>query len=349
MTASAPWFETLDIEGDLETVNAAFIARGMGDGLPIIPPSRRRVDAMLAGVDRDPGEIVGLFPPAFNDATIASLAVNAVMAGCLPDYFPVVVAAVEALLDPAFNLYGINATTHPVCPLLIVSGPIVERIGLNSGYNVFGQGWRANATIGRALRLAMVNVGSGRPGEGDRATHGQPGKFSYCIAENAALNPWRSLAEQQGFCRQDDCVTVFGADAPHEVNDHTSGSGAGVLDVIASVFATLGNNNAYFNGGEMLLVMGPEHAARLADDGWSLETIQHYLFERCRIRSGDLKAVGKFEKLIVKNFNLRDENAMVPMIGTPQDLLVAVAGGAGQHSMAIHSFGMTRAVTRRIA
>jgi hypothetical protein len=275
--------------------------------------------------------------------------VNAVMAGCRPSYFPIVVAAVEAMLDPAFNLYGINATTHPVAPLAIVSGPIVAEVGLNHGYNVFGQGWRANATIGRAIRLAMVNVGGGVPGQGDRATHGQPAKFSYCIAEDVAGNPWQSLAEQRGFGRDENVVSMFGADAPHEVNDHSSGSGAGVLDTISSVFTTLGCNNAYFNDGELCLVMGPEHADRVARDGWTLAEVRNYLFGRCRLSAAELKSVGKFEKLIGRRFNLNDGAARVPMVRSPEDILLLVAGGAGQHSMAIHSFGMTRAVSRRIA
>jgi hypothetical protein len=341
-------FETLDVDGDFEAVNDLFEARGMGDGLPIVPPTRARVEAMLAATARDPGEVLGLFPPAFNDATVATIAVNAVMAGCRPEHFAVVLAAIEAMLDPTFNLYGINATTHPVCPLLIVSGPVVARIGLNHGYNVFGQGWRANATIGRAVRLAMVNVGGGRPGEGDRATHGHPGKYSYCIAEDATGNPWVPLSVQRGFDPGQSVVTIFGADAPHEVNDHTSGSGRGVLDVTASVFATLGNNNAYFNGGEMLLVMGPEHAHRIARDGWTLDRVREYLFKTCRLSSASLKAVGKFDKLTSKAFDADDDEAMVPMMGAPEDMLIAVAGGAGQHSMAIHSFGMTRAVSRLI-
>jgi hypothetical protein len=303
---------------------------------------------MLAGAGLDPEESLGDFPPAFNETTIATIAVNAVMAGCLPDYFPTVVAAIKAMLEPQFNLYGINATTHPVSPLLIINGPVVEKLKLNCGYNVFGQGWRANATIGRAVRLAMVNIGGGRPGEGDRATHGHPGKFSYCIAENEPRNPWRPLHVQRGFAPEDSTVTVFGAESPHEVNDHTSGSGAGVLSVAADVFATLGNNNAYFNDGELCLVMAPEHADRVAQDGWTLPAVQQYLFSHTGNSVGRLRAVGKLDKLINKSVNLADDDDLAPMVRGPEDILIVVAGGAGQHAMAIPSFGMTRAVTRRI-
>lgn len=339
---------TLDIPAEFDEANDLFYARGMTDGLPIVPPTRTRVARMLSAVDRDPTERLGRFPPAFNETTVGTLAVNAVMAGCRPEYLPVVIAAVEAMLQPEFNLYGINATTHPVAPLLIVSGPVVEDLGLNAGYNVFGQGWRANATIGRAVRLAMVNIGGGRPGTGDRATHGQPGKYSYCIAEDCARNPWAPLKVQLGFPADASTVTVFGAETPHLVNDHTSGSGAGVLDVVSSVFATLGNNNSYFNAGQLLLVMGPEHAERVAQEGWALDEVRQYLFQHCRLRSDRLKACGKFPKLVSRRFNTLDEQALVPMMATPADMLIMVAGGAGQHSMAVHSFGITRAVTRPI-
>lgn len=341
--------EMLDIVADdFEEINDAFYARGMTDGLPIVPPTRARVERMLSGSKRTVDEVLGLFPPSFDEATVGAVAVNAVMAGCRPEYLPVVLAAVEAMLEPEFNLYGINATTHPVTPLLVVSGPVVGRLGLNFGYNCFGQGNRGNATIGRAVRLTMINIGRGRPGEGDRATHGHPGKFSYCIAEDAVGNPWEPLHMQRGFAADESAVTVFGAEAPHEVNDHSSGSGAGVLDVIASTFATLGSNNAYFNNGELCAVMAPEHAERVARDGWSLAEVQAYLFNACRNSAASLRASGKYEKLVQRRFNEKDADAMVPMVARPEDICVFVAGGAGQHTMAIPSFGMTRSVTRRV-
>jgi hypothetical protein len=341
--------QTLSLSGDLDEINDSFHERGMTDGLPIIPPTRLRVQQMLAGVDRDPDEILGEFPPAFHQTTIAMLAVNAVMAGCKPEYMPVVVAAIEAILEPPFNLYGINSTTHPVSPLVIVNGPIIERIGMNAGYNVFGSGWRANASIGRAVRLAMVNIGGGRPGEGDRATHGHPGKFSYCIAENESRNPWSPLHVQRGFGPGQSTVTVFGADAPHLINDHFSTSGAGLLSVVAGVFASIGSNNSYFNDGEICLVLGPEHASRLAGEGWTLARIRQYLFAKARLRAGALRAVGRMEKLMARDYNLLDDDEMIPLTGCPEDILILVAGGAGQHSMAIHSFGITRAISKVVA
>jgi hypothetical protein len=339
--------DVLDLDNDFERVNEALYAAGMTDGLPVVPPTRARVEAMIAGCGRPASESLGAFPPAYNDATIGKLAVNAVMAGCLPAYMPVLIAAVEAMLDPIFNLYGINATTHPVAPSIIVNGPIVRELKINFGYNVMGQGWRANATIGRAARLAMLNMGGGRPGVGDMATHGHPGKFSYCMAENEARSPWEPLHVRRGFSAISSTVTVFGAEAPHEINDHTSLTGASLMTTQASTFATLGNNNAYMSG-ELVLVMGPEHAETIARDGWSIPQIQQYLFSKARLRLGDLRAVGKAAKLVMQHYNPLDDNEMIPLTTTPDDILILVAGGAGKHSMAIPSFGMTRSVTREI-
>jgi hypothetical protein len=334
---------------DFDHVNELLYERGMTDGLPVVPPTRERVERMIMAAGRDPSDSLGAFPPAYNEATVGTLAVNAVMAGCRPEYMPVLIAAVEAMIDPAFNLYGINATTHPVSPLIIVNGPVVRRLKLNFGYNVLGQGWRANATIGRAARLAMVNMGGGRPGDGDMATHGHPGKYSYCMAENEARTPWEPLHVRRGFHPEESTVTVFGAEAPHEVNDHTSTTGAGIMTTQADVFATLGNNNAYMSAGELCLVMSPEHADTVARDGWTIPQVQQYLHGKARLKLGKLRAVGKAAKLVTQHYNDLDDDEMIPLTMSPDDIMIVVAGGAGKHSMAIPSFGMTRAITRRVA
>src|SRR5262249_24111947 len=160
--------------------------------------------------DGDPEQVLGMLPPRQGEATVEKLAINAVMAGCLPEYLPVLIAAVEAVADPDFNLDGVQATTHPVAPLIVVNGPLARRLNINSGYNCFGQGFRANATIGRAMRLVLMNVGGGLPGTGDRSTQGSPSKFSYCIAENEEANPWEPLHVERGFPRDVSTVTVSG-------------------------------------------------------------------------------------------------------------------------------------------
>ncbi len=198
--------------------------QGLTDGLPVVPPTEERVARMLAGTARRPADVVADVPPNLAPATVEKIAVNAVMAGCRPEYLPVVIAAVEAACTDAFNLHGVLATTYFVGPLLVVNGPVRHAIGLNCGRNVFGQGTRANATIGRALQLVVRNVGGGRPGEVDMATLGQPGKFGACIGENEEASCWEPLHVERGFDRGQSTVTVFAAEAPRAIRDQLSRS-----------------------------------------------------------------------------------------------------------------------------
>lgn len=343
--------ETLDVEGDdVEAVTEQLYRNGFTDGLPVVPPTPERVERMLDGSHRPSDEALGVIPPRYGEATVETVAINAVMAGCDPSYMPVIEAAVEALTEEPFNLYGVNATTHPVAPLVVVNGPVVDELHLNYGYNVFGQGWRANATIGRAIRLLLVNVGGGTPGEMDRATHGHPGKYSFCIAENERNSPWEPLHVRRGFDAEQSTVTVMGVEAPHEVNDHVHGDAAGVLGVAADVFATVGNNNTHHSKGEIALVLGPEHAATVAADGWTVEDVQWHLYDQARNTVDDLHAAGIYDNYTLhRRFHLeRDGNARVPLVERPEDVVVLVAGGAGKHSMALHSFGETRSVTKAV-
>ena len=195
-----------------ETIES-FYDKGWTDGLPVIPPTQDTVERMLETVHRDPTEALGEVPPRNGVATVEAVAANAVMAGCRPEYFPVVLAAVEAILEEPFNLNGVQATTNAAAPLTIISGPIVQELNVNSGTNVFGHGYRANATIGRAVRLVMVVIGGGYPETGDKAPLGQPGKFSYCIAESPAI-PWEPLHVERGLAPGESGVTVIGVDGP---------------------------------------------------------------------------------------------------------------------------------------
>ena len=191
--------EVLELPDSLEAVEAHFRAQGWTDGLPIVPPTEARVATMLAGIDADPDHVVGKIPPLWAEATVEKVAINAVMAGCGPEAMPVLVAALEAMLDPVFNLYGVQATTHPVAPLLIVHGPAAARLGMHAGAGVFGPGNRANATLGRAVRLCLWNLGGARPGQGDMATQGSPAKYTYAIAERVEASPWGPLHASLGF------------------------------------------------------------------------------------------------------------------------------------------------------
>ena len=334
-----------------------FYEKGWTDGLPVIPPTEEKVEAMLRAVERDPGEVVGLVAPRFGKATLEKIAVNAVMAGCLPAYFPVVVAAVEAATDEAFNLNGIQATTHVSAPLLIVNGPVRRALDINGGPNCFGQGWRANATIGRALRLVLINIGGGYPGRTDKACLGHPGKYSYCVAENEEASPWEPLHVERGLAAGDSAVTVFGCEAPHSVTDHVSGTGRGILATVADTMATRGNNNMY-RAGEMAVVIGPEHAETLRAEGWSKADVRQFLFDTARRPLRDLRDGGEFYG--DKTFDLywprwvdrADDDARIPVVRGPQDLIVFVAGGSvGRFSAVLPGWGAlgSRSLTKKVA
>ena len=184
---------SLEAEDDFEQINQLCLERGWGDGLPIVPPTARRVEQMLTYCDRPWHEPVEKIAPRYGEATPLRLAANAVMAGCKPEYFPLLVLAIEAMCEEPFNLYGVQTTTHPCAPLVIVNGPVAGELRLNSGHNAFGPGTHSNATIGRAIRLALLNIGGAIPGLGDMATHGSPAKYAYCVAENEAVSPWPPL------------------------------------------------------------------------------------------------------------------------------------------------------------
>ena len=215
-SASGPAAKVFRLKGDYSAINRHYQGQGWTDGLPIVPPTHDDVREFLRFTDREPREVVAVLPPRQGEATVERIAINAVMAGCRPEYLPVILTAVEALTDPAFNLDSIQATTHPVTPLIIVNGPIAREIGINGGYNAFGQGFRANLTIGRALRLLLMNVGGGLPGTGDRATQGTPAKIAYCVAENEEANPWEPLHVEHGFPREMRVPAFQLADRPAE-------------------------------------------------------------------------------------------------------------------------------------
>ena len=341
--------DILEAEDDLEQINREYYMRGWTDGLPVIPPTEARVQRMLEGTQREPQDILGRIPPRWGDATVEKIAINAVMAGCLPAYLPVLLTAIEAMLESPFNLYGIQATTHPVAPLLILNGPIVRDLDVNNSYNAYGPGWRANATIGRALRLLLLNVGGGIPGKGDRSTQGSPAKYTYCLAENEVRNPWSPLHVERGFRPDTSTVTVWGGESPHNVNDHVSQSAPNLLTTIADTAATMGMNNLYLNDTEMLIALGPEHAATIAADGWSKADVQTFLFEQARVplkraKHGGMWGMQDWPRWL----DVRDEDATIPVVQHKEDIVVIVTGGAGKHSSCVPTFGATRSVTRAL-
>ena len=336
--------ETVRVADTQEAIDGLFDERGWSDGLPVVAPTRARVDRMLAGADRSPEDSLGVMPPRNGVVTLEALAINAVMAGCRPVYFPLVVTAVEAMLDPAFNLFAVQATTHPCSPLLIVNGPAAAEAGVNGRYGAFGPGFRANATIGRAIRLILLNVGGAAPGVLDRSTQGQPSKYSFCIAENEAESPWEPLHVERGFAPWMSTVTVVGAENPHNINDHVSDSAAGILATLAGSMSDMGSNNAYLHGGPVL-AFGPEHAAIVAAGGYDKDGVRRFVFEQARVPT-ELWWQGGMAPTDGRQV---PDSPGRPIISKPEDLLVIVVGGFGRHSSWLPTFGATtRAVTRAV-
>ncbi|MEK7296216.1 MAG: thioredoxin family protein, partial [Actinomycetota bacterium] len=246
--------EIARLEDDMD----ALFARGWTDGLPVVPPTEARVLRMLSGTLRSPEEIVAVAPPDLVELTVEKVAINAVMAGCLPEYLPWVIAALEAVCTDEFNMHGVLATTMPVGPVIICNGPGTRSIGMNSGVNVFGQGNRANLTIGRAVQLAIRNVGGGRPGEIDRAAHGMPGKLSFCFAEDEAGSPWTSLAAARGIGPNINAVTVFAGEGPRCVVDQLARDPEQLATSLAECLRTVQHPKLPV-AFDALLVVGPEH------------------------------------------------------------------------------------------
>ena len=341
---------SLEAEDDFDAVNELVRGRGWSDGLPVVPPTASRVERMLAYCDRPWNEPVVKIAPRYGEATPLRLAANAVMAGCRPEYFPLLVAAVEAMCEEPFNLYGIQATTHLCAPLVIVNGPVAKELDINSGHNAFGPGWQANATIGRAIRLALVNIGGAIPALGDMSTFGAPSKYSYLAAENEAASPWEPLHVERGLPREASAVTVIGAECPHNVNDHESITAEGILMTIAGTLLGTGTNDIYYES-QPLIVMGPEHAKTVASAGMSKSDAKRFLHEHAHLPMRRFSKENIERRLRVtwkERLGAAGLDAPVYMVQRPEDMLIAVIGGAGKHSAVIHTFGATQAVTRAL-
>lgn len=326
---------------DFET----WFERGVTDGLPVVPPTRERVARMLDGTRRPASEVIGEMPPNYGRVTVEKLAINAVMAGCRPDYLPVLIAAAECACDPRFNLHGVATSTHFSAPLIVVNGPVRGRIGLNSSFGVFGPGWRANATIGRALRLLMLNVGGARPGEISMSTFGHPGRYTYCIAENEEASPWPPYHVARGFTATTSAVTLFAGEAPHGISDHASRTARALAGSLGWSMAGLWNSKHFPLYSHTMLVVGPEHARTFADDGWSRADLARHLHETIRRPYSELLPDDDHGEGTNLRFGQTPPapGAAVPKFPSLEELHVVVAGGtAGRFSMAIPGWLGTR-------
>jgi hypothetical protein len=300
--------------------------RGWTDGLPVVPPTADRVEAMLGGCD---GQLsLGPVPPALGEATLARVAACAVLAGCRPAYFPVVVAAAQAALDPAFNLHGQAVTTQPAGQLVVVNGPVREAIGLNSGMGALGPGFRANLTIGRALRLLVTLTGGGMPGKLDRATLGQMGKIGFCLAEDEEVSPWEPLHVERGFQSRQSVVTVIGSDAPLSISDHRSRTPEDLGWILAWAAAASWSTNWWPLAEPSVFVICPEHAEMFRAAGWTKQRLRQFMFEAVHKPAGELRR-GETTPVV----HASDPAGQVPKWASPEAIVLVVAGGeAGRYS-----------------
>jgi hypothetical protein len=289
----------------LEDPFEELFARGVTDGLPVVPPTRARVEAAIAASGRPRDELIALVAPALGRATVERIAVNAVMAGCRPEYMPVVIAGVEALCDEGFSLVGISGTTDAIAPVFIVNGPVRGMLGINSGAGALGPGYRANATIGRALRLVWVNLGGARAGAITMSTFGNPGRFACCFGEHEEASPWPPLHVEHGFAADDSTVAALPGEPLQAVVDGQSQSAADVLDTVARSLEVVASHRTA-SLGDTLLLVSPMHARTIAADGWSKADVRRYLWDRLEAR----------------------RQGPAPKFRAPEHLKLVVAGGA---------------------
>ena len=357
MTLDVP--ELIEVDDSLEAIQSFFETQGWTDGLPFIPPTRDRVREMYQYLDYDPKQIIAKLPPRNGDATVERIAINAVMAGCRPEHMHVLLAAVKAIEAPQFNLNGVQSTTHSCTVAVFVSGPMAAELGMNGGAGCFGPGNRTNASIGRAMRLILLNIGGGTPGEGDKSTQGSPAKYGFCATENIAESPWPPFHVDQGYAPEDSTVLAVAAEAPHNVIDGGSTTALGVLASMVDAMRSGGTNDLGFGRGNPLVIFGPEHAEVVAKDGWDRKQIQAYLWEhvrreyvpRARPQSTAAGANGG-PTPVVSGF-APNQNPGIPhgerwIAEQPSDIHIMVAGASGGHSSWVPTFGLMKSVVQRI-
>ena len=305
-------------------VNEAFYRRGWTDGLPIVPPTLEAVDRMLAGSRRSRTEILGELDPLKGIATVEKVAVNAVMAGCAPEHLPAVLAAVRALASPEFNLRGVQTTDENVAPLLLISGPLSESLEVNDGFGALGPGWRGNASIGRAVRFIMNNVGGGWPGAVSFAGLGHPGRYTLCFAENVTASPWEPLHVELGFAEQDTVLTVMRAESIVNVT--------GGLAELASVMGSATSVFSMAHGGKVTVVVAPYTARLLAEQGWSKDDVKRFLHAEGRMLADVWERLWINEKVVGASgppdwLEAEKAGGRLPIVESPDDITVVVAGG----------------------
>jgi hypothetical protein len=320
---------TLSVSTD-ESIEV-FFERGWTDGLPVVPPTPELVDAMLAAGGVEGDEVIGSVPERSRTVTAEKAAVNAVMAGCKPEYFPIVLAGLGAVLDPAFNANTVFTSTGGAAVCVIVSGPLAAEVGMNSRHNALGAGNRANATIGRTMRLVGMNVLGARHGDGglDASSMGHPGKYTFCFAEEDPPEPWQPLRVELGYLLEDTTVTVLPTEGPRQVANHLNEDPEGVL----RSFSTMAKTPATFvvgkGGSQGVCVMGPEHAGALQQAGWTKEQAREFLFRETRVTPDELIAGGIVIEKGYQHDMTPGADGKLATFRDPEDIFIVTAGGAG--------------------
>ena len=317
-----------------------FLDKHWSDGLPVVTPTEARVARMLKATRRDSNEVVGLIPPAMEPATVRTVAIHALMAGCKPEYLPVVLGGLTQMLREEFNLNGVQGTMHGVAPLMIVNGPYAQKIGIHGGNGCFGPGFRANASIGRAIRLMLLNLGGGIPGVGSATVFSTPLRYTACLTENTERSPWETLAASRGYSPDDDVITCAMVESPRLCYDDVSQEPERLLTGIADSMAAMSSWNMHVRS-DMVVAMGPEQATICARAGLSRTDVHRKLIEMAQRKVGDLKRGGNWrrERALKINVDPDDDNAHVPVIKDPRDLHLIVAGGWGPLTAVCHGWG----------
>jgi hypothetical protein len=339
-----------EVSADLSSLDRYMEEQGWTDGLPVIPPTEELVRGMLWKTRHAPGEVLGVMEPLKGKVTVEKVAANAVMAGCYPEYFPVVLAAVKAVLQKQFHVGSTACTTGGAAPVVIVSGPIAKKLDITSGTCCLGgTGFRANATIGRALRLTMRNIGGAKPGGEEKSTHGWPGKATFCFAENDERSPWQPLRVEMGYPKEASIVKVTAMRGLYPICEGTQTTGTGTLETIAASMRAMGSpiyNQGARNEVPVVVVIGPEHAAEIAGDGYSKADVKGYLFEHARLSIRELAGrmyagTDPWPDWIDPN----DPATLVPMVANPDGFIIVVAGGDGRHSAWLPSWNVCKGAT----
>ncbi len=317
-----------------------FLEKHWSDGFPVVTPTEARVQRMLRGTTRAPEELIGTVPPAMEPATVRTVAIHALMAGCKPEYLAVVIGALELMLRDEFNMNGVQGTMHGVAPLMIVNGPYAEKIGLHGGSGCFGPGFRANASIGRAIRLMLMNLGGGIAGVGSATVFGTPLRYTACITENTERSPWETLAMSRGYNGDENVITCAMVESPRLCYDDANQEPERLLTGIADSMTALGSWNMHVRS-DMVVAMSPEHATICAKGGLSRERVHRLLCEMAGLTVRDMKRGGNWrsERAAKLGIDPHDEDRFVSVIKDARDLHLIVAGGWGPLTAVCHGWG----------